>query len=81
MLTCNGRGVGFHEEANVEAQVLQREVPGATFIGMFAGGEYGPTDTWVGIPSPLESLKSEPGLLPQMGDHAFSCAVAMLSSS
>jgi hypothetical protein len=49
VFTCNGRGARFHKEPNAEGRGLEAALPGVPFIGMFAGGEFGPgPDHWAG---------------------------------
>ena len=82
VFTCNGRGHDYHNELNAEGLGLQREVPGVPFIGMFAGGEYGPTFAYnqYGFFSEAEQFagtNDRPHPLPRMGPLSFSCAVAL----
>jgi len=43
LFTCNGRGEQFHDEANAEANAIQRVLPGVPVVGVFSGGEVGPS--------------------------------------
>ena len=43
VFACNGRGKDFHGEAHAEARGLALAVPGVPFVGMFVGGEIGPS--------------------------------------
>ena len=43
LFTCNGRGEQFHDEANAEANAIQRVLPGVPVVGVFSGGEIGPS--------------------------------------
>ena len=43
LFTCNGRGEQFHDEANAEADAIQRVLPGVPVVGVFSGGEVGPS--------------------------------------
>ena len=43
LFTCNGRGEQFHDDANAEANAIQRVLPGVPVVGVFSGGEVGPS--------------------------------------
>lgn len=43
LFTCNGRGEQFHDEANAEANAIQRVLPSVPVVGVFSGGEVGPS--------------------------------------
>ena len=57
VFTCNGRGARFHKEPNAEGQGLEAALPGVPFIGMFAGGEFGPSDQATSPPPPTATTR------------------------
>ena len=81
VFTCNGRGARFHKEPNAEGQGLEAALPGVPFIGMFAGGEFGPDQDTTGGPyqSPPHSYhtEEEPHGLPRVFPLTFCSVVAM----
>ena len=89
VFTCNGRGVRFHKEPNAEGRGLEAVLPGVPFIGMFAGGEFGPGDNYLlqpggdvpgGMPADAGhsySTATQPHGLPHVFQHSFCSSVAM----
>lgn len=80
VFTCNGRGVRFHKEPNAEGRGLEAVLPGVPFIGMFAGGEFGPGDAPGGMPAGAGHsyhTANRPHGLPYVFQHAFCSAVVM----
>ena len=78
VFTCNGRGQRFHEEANAEARGLEAVLPGVPFVGMFAGGEIGPS--YWGFNQGVNGhtrRPARPHVLPGFDVHSFSCAVSL----
>eukprot|EP00908_Phaeocystis_cordata_P018676 Transcript_30139.p1 GENE.Transcript_30139~~Transcript_30139.p1 ORF type:complete len:455 (-),score=119.48 Transcript_30139:85-1449(-) len=78
VFTCNGRGQRFHEEANAEARGLEAVLPGVLFVGMFAGGEIGPS--YWGFNQGVNGhtrRPARPHVLPGFDVHSFSCAVSL----
>ena len=57
VFTCNGRGARFHKEPNAEGQGLEAALPGVPFIGMFAGGEFGPSEQATSPPPPTATTR------------------------
>ena len=72
VFTCNGRGFDFHKETNAEGRGLEAALPGCPFIGIFAGGEYGPFGR-----SHDPAMIMRPNALPRFIMHSYSCSVAM----
>ena len=72
LFTCNGRGEEFHGEENAEANAIDANLPGVPVVGVFSGGEIGPSS------DVCTRERADGGGDPQNDDLAYTAVLALL---